>query len=112
MALVAGYLLPTHWHCNRLLRSLPPVIVPNGIPAVPVSGFNAKIPMTENCANFAFPLYRDGKTARVLLSRYIGTGKLREFWRPEISALQNCLRDRSETVPETVSETLLVVLLP
>src|SRR2546428_7953359 len=31
---------------------------------------------------------------------------------PEISALQNCLRDRSETVPETVSETLFVVLLP
>jgi len=56
-------------HRPLLLRSLPPVIVPNGIPAVPVSGFNAKIPMTENCANFAFPLYRDRKTARVLLSR-------------------------------------------
>ena len=66
--------------------------------------------MTENCVSFAFPIYRDGKTARVLLSRYIGTGKLREFWRPDISALQNCLRDRSETVPETVSETLFVVL--
>src|SRR3989449_9775924 len=66
----------------------------------------------ENCATFAFPLYRDGKTARLLLSRYIGTGKLREFCPPEISALQNCLRDRSETVPETVSETLFVVLLP
>ena len=90
MALVAGYLLPTHWHCNRLLRSLPPVIVPNGIPAVPVSGFNAKIPMTENCASFAFPLYRDGKIARVLLSRYIGTGKLREFWFPAISGRENC----------------------
>ena len=64
----------------------------------------------ENCATFAFPIYRDEKTARLLLSRYIGTGKLREFWRPDISALQNCLRDRSETVPETVSETLFVVL--
>src|SRR5882762_4429689 len=73
-----------------LLRSLPPVIVPNGIPAVPVSGFNAKIPMTENCASFAFPLYRDGKTARVLLSRYIGTGKLREFCFPAISGRENC----------------------
>src|SRR3989475_54363 len=138
-------------HRPLLLRSLPPVIVPNGIPAVSVSGFNAKIPMTENCvsfgfpiyrdektarllparyigtgklrdfcfpnisgrencATFAFPIYRDGKTARLLPSRYIGTGKLREFWRPDISALQNCLRDRSETVPETVSETLFVVL--
>src|SRR5438128_11925473 len=27
----------------------------------------------KNCATFAFPLYRDGKTARLLLSRYIGT---------------------------------------
>ena len=99
--------------CSRgePVQTLKPAI-PNGIPAVPVSGFNAKIPMTENCVSFAFPLYRDGKTARVLLSRYIGTGKLREFWRPAISALQNCLRDRSETVPETVSETLFVVLLP
>src|SRR5882762_8526691 len=96
-----------------LLRSLPPVIVPNGIPAVPVSGFNAKIPMTENCASFAFPLYRDGKIARVLLSRYIGTGKLREFWRPEISALQNCVSfafpkyPRSKTVSEIVRRQCL-----
>src|SRR3989454_2187508 len=77
-------------HRPLLLRSLPPVIVPNGIPAVPVSGFNAKIPMTENCVSFAFPLYRDGKTARVLLSRYIGTGKLREFCLPAISGRENC----------------------
>src|SRR2546427_151776 len=95
-------------HRPLLLRSLPPVIVPNGIPAVSVSGFNPKIPMTENCVSFGFPIYRDEKIARVLLSRYIGTGKLREFWRPDISALQNCLRDRSETVPETVSEILWV----
>src|SRR2546425_1193029 len=63
-------------HRPLLLRSLPPVIVPNGIPAVPVSGFNAKIPMTENCANFAFPLF--------------GTGKLREFCFPAISGRENC----------------------
>src|SRR5437870_6303989 len=44
----------------------------------------------ENCASFAFPLYRDGKTARVLLSRYIGTGKLREFCFPAISGRENC----------------------
>src|SRR6267378_671360 len=37
----------------------------------------------ENCASFAVPLYRDGKTARVLLSRYIGTKKLRESTRRE-----------------------------
>src|SRR5207244_10585420 len=35
-------------------------------------------------------LYRDGKTARVLLSRYIGTGKLREFCFPAISGRENC----------------------
>src|SRR5882762_9107760 len=35
---------------------------------------------------FGARIFRDAKTARVLLSRYIGTGKLREFWRPEISA--------------------------
>ena len=99
MALVAGYLLPTHWHCNRLLRSLPPVIVPNGIPAVPVSGFNAKIPMTENCANFAFPLF--------------GTGKLREFCFPAISGRENCASfgvpkyPRSKTVSEIVRRQCL-----
>src|SRR5438132_1228237 len=69
MALVAGYLLPTHWHCNRLLRSLPPVIVPNGIPAVPVSGFNAKIPMTENCASFGVPQYPRSKTVSEIVRR-------------------------------------------
>ena len=46
--------------------------------------------MTENCASFAFPLYRDGKIARVLLSRYIGTGKLRESCFPAISGRENC----------------------
>src|SRR3989442_1786298 len=44
----------------------------------------------ENCASFAFPIYRDGKTARVLPSRYIGTGKLREFCFPDISGRENC----------------------
>src|SRR6266850_7650466 len=44
------------------VQTLKPAI-PNGIPAVPVSGSNAKIPMTENCVSFGFPLYRDGKTA-------------------------------------------------
>src|SRR2546428_9544285 len=101
-------------HRPLLLRSLPPVIVPNGIPAVPVSGFNAKIPMTENCASFAFPLYRDGKTARVLLSRYIGTGKLREFCFPAISGRENCgcccalpKYPRSKTVSEIVRRQCL-----
>src|SRR6266446_3849149 len=77
--------------CSRgePVQTLKPAI-PNGIPAVPVSGFNAKIPMTENCVSFAFPLYRDGKTARVLVPRYIGTGKLRDFCFPAISGWENC----------------------
>src|SRR5207244_2332140 len=36
------------------------------------------------------PIYRDGKTARLLLSRYIGTGKLREFCLPDMSGRENC----------------------
>src|SRR3989454_12819637 len=57
---------------------------------MPVSCFFATISRPENCVSFAFPLYRDGKTARVLLSRYIGTGKLREFCLPAISGRENC----------------------
>src|SRR3989442_9123730 len=44
----------------------------------------------ENCATFAFPIYRDEKTARVLLSRYIGMKKLRDFCLPDISRRENC----------------------
>src|SRR2546427_2825008 len=72
-------------HRPLLLRSLPPVIVPNGIPAVPVKRL-----MTENCVSFGFPIYRDGKTARLLPSRYIGMKKLRDFCFPDISGRENC----------------------
>src|SRR5438128_1321866 len=61
--------------------------------------FGFPISGRENCASFAFPIYRDGKTARVLLSRYIGTGKLREFGVP--------IYPRSKTVSEIVRRQCL-----
>src|SRR3989442_377943 len=67
----------------------------------------------KNCASFAFPIYRDGKTARVLPSRYIGTGKLREFCFPDISGRENCVSfgvpiyPRSKTVSEIVRRQCL-----
>src|SRR5438876_386423 len=95
-------------HRPLLLRSLPPVIVPNGIPAVPVKRL-----MTENCVSIGFPLYRDGKTARVLLSRYIGTKKVREFCLRDISGRENCVSfgvpiyPRCKTVSEIVRRQCL-----
>src|SRR5437667_158608 len=67
----------------------------------------------ENCATFAFPIYRDGKTARLLPSRYIGTGKLRDFCLPDISGRENCVSfgvpiyPRSKTVSEIVRRQCL-----
>src|SRR3989442_13009167 len=74
------------------------VLTPPSIVAVLAAGYRpqwhpsgaGKRLMTENCVSFAFPIYRDGKTARGLLSRYIGMKKLREFCLPDISGRENC----------------------
>src|SRR5207245_9016074 len=68
----------------------PALLNPSAIPVDALRDFSSKIPITENRAVFSFPLYRDGKTGRLLLSRYIGAGKLREFCLPAISGRENC----------------------
>src|SRR5437016_9585097 len=77
-------------HRPLLLRSLPVAVLAVGYrPQWHPSGAGKRL-MTENCVSFGFPIYRDGKTARLLPSRYIGTGKLRDFCLPDISGRENC----------------------
>src|SRR2546422_10140035 len=48
------------------------------------------MPARQNRAVVAHPLCRESKTVRLVLARYIGTGKLRDFCFPDISGRENC----------------------